>query len=144
MAKWRLRGRDGAEGADIVGFLGEGTVFTGDVVLKGGTRVDGRIVGKVTAPSPLIIGPNGDIEAEELRAVCVTVCGSLRGTLFIEERLDIQSGGRVSGRLVMAREGLVVAPGGTFEGTVEYSKPVPAGDETHDRPERSLEESLAG
>ena len=103
MAKWRLWSRDGAEGADIVGFIGEGSVFTGDLALKGGTRIDGRVVGKITAPSPLIVGPNGEIDAEELRAVHVTVCGTLRGTLFVEERLEIQGGGRVSGHLVMAR-----------------------------------------
>ena len=143
MGKWRLRNRDGAEGVDIVGFVGEGTVFTGDLTLKGGTRVDGRVVGKVTAPALLIVGPNGEIEAEELRAVQVTVCGTLKGTLFIEEELEVQSGGRVSGRVIMAHEGLVVAPGGTFEGTVEYLKPTAGIEGDTDLPERVLERTAA-
>lgn len=143
MGKWRFRSRDREEGVDIVGFVGEGTVFTGDLELKGGTRVDGRIVGKVVAPSLLIVGPNGEIDAEELRAVRVTVCGTLKGTIYVEERLEVQSGGRVAGRVVMAREGLVVAPGGTFEGTVEYLKPTLPEDGATDLPERALERSFA-
>jgi cytoskeletal protein CcmA (bactofilin family) len=122
MGRWRWRSKDSVESADIVGFIGEGTTFTGDLVLKGGARVDGKIVGRVEAPSLLVVGPNGDIEAEELKARRVVVCGNLRGNLMVEERLEIQPGGRVSGRVVMAQEGLVIAPGAIFEGIVEYSR----------------------
>ena len=68
------------------------------------------------------MGPSGDIDAQELRATHLTVCGSVRGKLVVKERLEIQSGGRVSGQVVMEKEGLVVAPGGLFEGVVEYSR----------------------
>jgi len=121
VGKWRLRAKDGGDSADIVGFIGEGTVFTGELVLKGGARIDGKVVGRIVAPSLLIVGPNGDIEAEELRASRITVCGTVRGQLFVEERLEIQPGGRVCGHLTMQKEGLVVAPGGIFEGAVEYA-----------------------
>ena len=122
MGRWRWRSKDSVESADIIGFIGEGTTFTGDLVLKGGARVDGKIVGRVEAPSLLVVGPNGDIEVEELKARRVVVCGNLRGNLLVEERLEIQPGGRVSGRVVMAQEGLVIAPGAIFEGVVEYSR----------------------
>jgi cytoskeletal protein CcmA (bactofilin family) len=122
MGKWRLRSADGSEGSDIVSLIGEGTVFTGDLVLKGGARIDGKVIGKITAHALLVVGPSGDIDAQELRATRVTVCGSVRGKLVVQERLEIQSGGRVSGQIVMEKEGLVVAPGGLFEGVVEYSK----------------------
>ena len=130
MGRWRVRSKDTVDGTDIVGFIGEGTTFTGDLVLKGGARIDGRIVGRVDAPSLLVVGPNGDIEAEELKAKRVVVCGSVRGNLVVEERLEIQPGGRVSGRLVMAQEGLVIAPGAIFEGTVEYARD-PADEPAH-------------
>lgn len=147
MGTWRKKYRDGGDGGDIVGFVGEGTVFTGTLVLEGGARVDGKVVGHVTAPSLLIVGPSGIIEAEELRASRLTVCGTVRGTIVVEDRLEIQPGGRVSGKVVMERQGLVVAPGGTFEGTVEYTKPVATEDGTTDqpeKPEKSLNFSLAG
>ena len=120
VGKWRLRSKDGVDGADIVGFIGEGTVFKGELILKGGARIDGKVVGRVVAPELLIVGPNGDIEAEELRATRITVCGTVRGQLVVQERLEIQPGGRVCGHVIMEQEGLVVAPGGIFEGAVEY------------------------
>lgn len=120
MGKWRMRSADGGEGSEIVSLIGEGTVFTGELVLKGGARIDGKVVGRVTAHALLFVGPSGDIEAEELRANCVTVCGHVHGKLIIQERLEIQPGGRVSGQVIMEKEGLIVAPGGLFEGAVEY------------------------
>jgi len=122
MGRWRIRTKDSIEGTDIVGFIGEGTTFTGDLVLKGGARIDGKVVGRITAPELLVIGPNGDIQAEELKAARVVVCGTLKGNLMVEERLEIQPGGHVSGRVVMVKEGLVIAPGAIFEGIVEYSR----------------------
>jgi cytoskeletal protein CcmA (bactofilin family) len=124
MGKWRLRSAEGVESSDIVSLIGEGTVFTGDLVLKGGARIDGKVVGRITAHSLLVVGPSGDIDAQELHATSITVCGTVRGKIVVQERLEIQSGGRVSGQIVMAKEGLVVAPGGIFEGVVEYSKEV--------------------
>ena len=144
MGKWRIKSRDGAEGADIVGFIGEGTLFTGELVLKGGARIDGKVVGRVTAPSLLIVGPNGVLDAEELHATRLTVCGTVKGNLIVDDRLEIQAGGRVSGRVVMKSEGLVVAPGGIFEGAVEYAKPVEIEDGTTDQPERKFGLTLAG
>ena len=44
----------------------------------------------------------------------------------------------------MEKEGLVVAPGGLFEGTVEYKKPVAVEEEMTDQPERSFGLTLAG
>jgi cytoskeletal protein CcmA (bactofilin family) len=140
MARWRFRSKDSVDGTDIVGFIGEGTTFTGNLVLKGGARIDGKIVGRLEAASLLVIGPNGDIEVEELRAKRVVVCGSVRGNLVVEERLEIQPGGRVSGRVVMASEGLVIAPGAIFEGIVEYVRA-----ETEEAGSRELAvEALAG
>jgi cytoskeletal protein CcmA (bactofilin family) len=120
MGRWRLRSTDNS-GGDIVTLIGEGTVFTGDLDLKGGARIDGKVVGHVTAAELLVVGPSGDIDAEELRASSVTVCGNVRGKLIVQDRLEIQAGGRVSGRVIMEKEGLIVAPGGVFEGAVEYT-----------------------
>lgn len=134
MGKWRFRSDAINEGADIVSLIGEGTVFTGDLELKGGARIDGRVVGRITAHDLLIVGPTADIEAQELRAARVTVCGTVRGRLVVDERIEIQPGGRVVGQIVMENEGLVVAPGGVFEGVVEYVRR----SETADAPARSF------
>jgi cytoskeletal protein CcmA (bactofilin family) len=120
MGKWRLRSADGGDDSEIVSFVGEGTLLTGDLEFKGGARLDGKVVGRITANSLVVVGPTGDIDAQELRAPRVTVCGTVRGTLVVQERLEIQPGGSVIGHIVMEKPGLVVAPGGSFEGAVEY------------------------
>lgn len=120
MGKWRLRSNGNSANSEIVTLIGEGTSFTGELFFSGGARVDGKVVGRVSAGSLLVVGPSGDIDAEELKANSVTVCGSIRGRLVVQERLEIQPGGRVCGQVVMEKEGLIIAPGGVFEGTVEY------------------------
>lgn len=122
MVKWRRRSTDIVDGGDIITLIGEGTLFTGDLILKGGARIDGKVVGRILAESLLMVGPTGDLEVQELRATSLAVCGVVRGKLIVGERLEIQAGGRVNGHVVMESEknGLVVAPGGVFEGTVEY------------------------
>lgn len=124
MGKWRMRSAGRVDEGDIITLVGEGTAFTGDLVLKGGARIDGKVVGRIVAESLLVVGPTGDIEAQELRASSVSVCGSVRGKLVVRDRLEIQAGGRVSGHVVMEMEkdGLIVAPGGIFEGSVEYAQ----------------------
>lgn len=104
---------------EILGFLGEGTVVRGDLVLAGAIRVDGRIEGKIASPSMIIVGPTGYLDSSELRVQSLYVSGEVHGNLRVEEHLEIQPGGLVAGRVTMRRKGLVVAPGGRFEGTVE-------------------------
>lgn len=107
--------------AEILGFLGEGASIEGEVVVKGDFKVDGRIVGRITTPSSLIVGPTGEVVVEELRARSLSVSGSVKGLLNVDELLEIQPGGRVAGRVRMKRRGLVIAPGGEFDGVVEIA-----------------------
>jgi cytoskeletal protein CcmA (bactofilin family) len=111
---------------EILGFLGEGTLVKGDLTLAGAIRLDGRIEGRVTSPSTLVVGPTGSIESPEMRVHTLSVAGVVSGVVRVEDRLEIQPGGLVSGRVIMRRKGLAVAPGGRFEGTLEMDE----GDET--------------
>jgi len=103
----------------FAGFLGEGAVFRGDLTLEGDYRVDGHVYGNVTSSAAIVVGPHGEIASDELRAETVRVGGLVSGTLVIGARLEIQPGGRVTGRVVMNKAGLVVAPGGQFDGALD-------------------------
>jgi cytoskeletal protein CcmA (bactofilin family) len=103
---------------DIEGFIAEGTSISGELVLGGGFRIDGRVAGQVRSDATLIVGPPGEIDAEGLHAVNLLVSGVVRGKLQVDERLEIQPGGKVYGEVTMSKPGLVVSPGGLFEGTV--------------------------
>lgn len=111
---------------EILGFLGEGTVLEGDLSVRGALRVDGEIRGKIESSSALVVGPHGVIDSPELHVATLCVAGVVRGTLHVRERLEIQPGGRVIGHVVLETKGLVIAPGGQFEGTVEMPEEAPA------------------
>lgn len=116
---------EGGDGDEILGFLGEGTTLEGDLHVQGGLRVDGKIRGRIHSPSTLVVGATGEIEAPELRVRVLSVSGHVRGTLYVDERLEIQPTGRVTGKVVMRKRALTVEPGGQFEGTVEMPEGEP-------------------
>jgi cytoskeletal protein CcmA (bactofilin family) len=118
----RKRAFESTSDADIHGFLAEGDCLSGSVDLHGGFRVDGKIVGKITSPSMLIVGPSGLIEAELLHVAALSVSGIVRGNIEVDERLEVHPGGKVYGRVRISRPGLVVAPGGILEATLEMEK----------------------
>jgi cytoskeletal protein CcmA (bactofilin family) len=104
---------------DVSGFLGGGNQIEGEIDLTAGFRVDGRIVGRVRSPSTLVVGPTGEIESNDLRVKTLSVSGLVRGTLRIEDQLEIRRGGRVFGDVTMDRPGgVVLEPGAVFDGTV--------------------------
>jgi cytoskeletal protein CcmA (bactofilin family) len=121
--------------AEIDGFIGEGTRMAGDLTLNGGFRIDGTVSGKVTSPSTLIVGPPGEVEADELRAGSLLVSGTVRGTIHVEDRLEVHPGGQVHGEVTMASAGLVISPGGRFEGTIKMNA-----DDRSEAPEAEPEE----
>ena len=124
--------RDRLMHTDLVGILGEGTTLEGNLELKGGYRVDGRVVGRVSSPSILIVGPSGEVEVEDLRVRSLTVSGVVRGNLHIEEWLEIASGGRVYGKITLLSAGLVILPGGLLDAAIEMPESIPR--ETQEEP----------
>lgn len=111
---------------DVLGFLGEGDSIAGTVELRGGLRIDGRIEGSVRSPSTLVIGPSGEVVADDLRVRGLSVSGRVRGKIRVEDRLEIHRGGRVEGTVELGRAGFVIEPGGGFEGTVRIVESDPA------------------
>ena len=124
--------RDRLMHTDLVGILGEGTTLEGNLELKGGYRVDGRVVGRVSSPSILIVGPSGEVEVEDLRVRSLTVSGVVRDNLHIEEWLEIASGGRVYGKITLLSAGLVILPGGLLDAAIEMPESIPR--ETQEEP----------
>jgi len=124
---------------DIEGFIAEGTSMSGELVLSGGFRIDGRIAGQVRSDATLIVGPPGEIDADELHAPNLLVSGVVRGNLKVDDRLEIQPGGKVYGEVTMLKPGLVVLPGGLFEGTVHMKGGRPAATSIESIEEVSVE-----
>jgi len=109
--------------ADMQGLIGEGTSLSGEFHFQGGYRVDGKITGRLSCSSTLIVGPPGRLETEELHAASLVVSGSVEGTLHVRDRLEIAEGGSVRGRITLASPGFVLARGASFEGTIVMRTP---------------------
>jgi cytoskeletal protein CcmA (bactofilin family) len=103
---------------EMQGLIGEGTTLSGELAFQGAYRVDGRITGRVSCSSTLVVGPPGRLEIEELRAASLVVSGSVEGTIEVQDRLEVADGGRVRGRVTLGSPGLVLARGASFEGTI--------------------------
>jgi len=84
----------------IDSLIGVGTRIEGNISFTGGLRVDGEIVGNVTAiaeqPSTLVVSEAARIEGE-IRVSHLVVNGAITGPVYTAEFLELQSRSRVIG-----------------------------------------------
>ncbi len=106
--------------SNLSGFLGEGTVISGDVRFPEILRVEGKITGKITSEKELVVGESGEIEAE-IEVGSLSVNGKVSGTLRVRDRLTIHAHGHVRGELILEKPALIIEEGGIFEGTIEMA-----------------------
>ena len=84
----------------IDSLIGAGTKIEGNVNFSGGLRVDGEVVGNVTAvsdqPSTLVLSEQARIEGE-ISVSHLVVNGEISGPVYVAEFLELQSRCRVKG-----------------------------------------------
>jgi cytoskeletal protein CcmA (bactofilin family) len=84
----------------IDSLIGVGTRIEGNVNFTGGLRVDGEVVGNVTAvsdePSTLVLSEKARIEGE-ISVSHLVVNGEISGPVYVAEFLELQSRSRVKG-----------------------------------------------
>src|SRR5213592_451172 len=84
----------------IDSLIGVGTKIEGNVNFTGGLRVDGEVVGNVTAvsdePSTLVLSEKARIEGE-ISVSHLVVNGEITGPVYVAEFLELQSRSRVKG-----------------------------------------------
>jgi cytoskeletal protein CcmA (bactofilin family) len=84
----------------IDSLIGVGTKIEGSISFSGGLRVDGEIIGNVTAvadqPSTLVLSEEARIEGE-IRVSHLVVNGEISGQVYAAEFLELQSRSRVKG-----------------------------------------------
>ena len=107
---------------EISGFIGEGTSLHGEIHFKNAFRIDGKLTGKIISEDMLIVGSQGEIEAEVDVGV-LSVSGIIRGNVRAREKLEIHSGGKIYGTITLDKPNFVVEKGGIFEGKVDMKLP---------------------
>ena len=84
----------------IDSLIGAGTKIEGNVNFTGGLRVDGEIIGNVTAlsdqPSTLVLSEHARIDGE-IRVSHLLVNGSINGPVYVQEFLELQSHSKLTG-----------------------------------------------
>lgn len=111
--------RDIKEGR-LSGFVGHGTVLTGETNFQMMLRVDGHLTGTVTSDGgTLIVGTNGQVDANVSVGVA-TVNGIVNGDVIATEKIQLGRTARVTGNIATPR--LVIEEGAIFEGGCNMMK----------------------
>ena len=95
-------------------------VVVGDLETSASLRIDGRVEGSVRRADVVVLGVgatmSGDIHARE-----VVIGGSLTGTVYASERVELQATAIVTGDLVT--QSVLVQEGGVVNGRVLMRPP---------------------
>lgn len=127
--------RDIKEGT-LSGFVGSGTVLTGEATFKAMMRVDGHVTGRVSSSSgTLIVGTNGKVDANIEVAVAM-IHGTINGDIIATQRLELGRAAKVTGNI--QTPSLVIEQGAIFEGSCKMMQMTAAAEKakkvTVDRP----------
>ena len=109
-----------------INIISEGTIIKGDIIANGDIRIDGDLVGNISAKGKLVVGPKGKIDGE---IVCsnIEVSGQIKGKVTASELLNMKSTSQIEGDIVAGK--LSVEPGSVFTGTCAMGGSKPT-DET--------------
>lgn len=98
----------------LSGFVGAGTVLTGETTFESMLRVDGHLTGRVISPEgTLIIGSTGQVDAN-IDVGTAMVNGTINGDVIANEKIELGRTARVVGNIQSPR--LIVAEGAILEG----------------------------
>ena len=114
MTDGELLARDIKDGT-LSGFVGTGTVLTGEATFRGMLRVDGHVTGRVASEDgTLIIGTGGQVDAD-IEVASATINGTVNGDVIARQRLELGRAARVNGNI--QTPALMVEQGAIFEGS---------------------------
>ena len=99
----------------LSGFVGVGTVITGEASFKSMLRVDGRFSGRITSGTgTLIVGAGGQVDANIEVDVC-TIHGIVNGDITAGQRIELGRAAKFNGNI--QTPSLVIEQGAVFEGS---------------------------
>ncbi|OVE78405.1 hypothetical protein BVX98_00145 [bacterium F11] len=101
--------------------IGAGTELAGNIRTNESVRVDGKVIGEVSAES-VVVGEKGVIQGN-ITTNNVVVGGRVKGNISSGSNLEILSHGHVFGDIQTVK--LIIADGATFEGNCHMVKTEP-------------------
>jgi cytoskeletal protein CcmA (bactofilin family) len=111
--------RDIKEGT-LGGYVGSGTLVTGEATFKAMMRIDGHMSGRITSSSgTLVVGTNGKVEAN-IEVAVATIHGTVNGDIIASQRLELGRAAKVSGNI--QTPSLLIEQGAIFEGSCKMTQ----------------------
>ena len=111
--------RDIKEGT-LSGFVGSGTVLTGEANFKGMLRVDGHLSGRVNSQDgTLIVSTGGQVDAD-IDVAIATINGTVNGDITASKRIELGRVAKVTGNI--QAPALVIENGAIFEGSCRMAQ----------------------
>ena len=123
---------DAPPAASELNLVAAGTVVEGKLRTPGSIRIDGKIIGEVTAAQNIAIGNTGEVEGN-VSAKGVTIGGKIKGLVVAQEKLLLESKAVVRGDIRAAK--LVIDEGAIFDGKCLMSEKVPVPNLVELKPE---------
>ena len=132
--------RDVTDRVDSV--LGSGVAWQGTLTGTGGIRIDGAFDGEIALRGLVVIGEQGRVTSEHIRAATVIVAGSVKGDITAG-RVEIGRTGRVWGDVVTTsfstEEGAFLRGKITMEEEIDLGLGPSADDEPEEEAEAQSE-----
>jgi cytoskeletal protein CcmA (bactofilin family) len=137
------RKRRGNDAQDIVGFIGNTTICSGELTFEGTFRIDGRLEGKVRSQGTLIVGEEGIVQGE-VQIGTLILNGKIFGNVTASTRAALLGQAVLQGDLrtpqILMEEGVqfngqcqMASPGGQgshLKAPRETALGIPQGSET--------------
>ena len=104
----------------LSGFVGSGTVITGEASFKSMLRVDGRFSGRITSTGgALIVGSGGQVDAN-IEVAVATIHGIVNGDIIASDRIELGRAAKLTGNI--QTPSLMIEQGATFEGSCKMTQ----------------------
>ncbi len=102
--------------------VGKGSIFKGDLQIRGGIRIDGTVEGTIETDGFVVIGPSGKAKADIKAKECL-ISGVLEGNVTVSETLELDKTAWVTGDIVAKI--LTVTAGAMIVGTCQMGEKKP-------------------
>ena len=104
----------------LSGFVGSGTVITGEASFKTMLRVDGRFSGRITSTGgALIVGSGGQVDAN-IEVAVATIHGIVNGDIIASDRIELGRAAKLTGNI--QTPSLMIEQGAVFEGSSKMTQ----------------------
>lgn len=109
MAKYN----DNETTSNNINLIGLGTEIHGDVICNGDLRIDGTLIGNISAKGKIVVGETGKIKGE-MTCKNTDISGVVDGKIIVAELLSLKTTAKVIGDMSTSR--LAIEPGSRFTG----------------------------